>query len=114
MVRSRATATEKSQVATKRRQASEHRNGARQARSDDDSRAVSESLRLLEWPALCRQVAAFASISITARDIQRDGLLIGSSQVFTSLWLYSYTCYYCQYSYHQAHDGSIYFIYKDV
>lgn len=45
------------------------------------TKVAEESLRLLEWPAVCRQVAAFASVSLTASTLVRDGLSIGRSQV---------------------------------
>ena len=40
-----------------------------------------ESLALLEWPALCRQVAAFASTPMAAQWILLSGLPIGRSKV---------------------------------
>lgn len=42
---------------------------------------TSESLRLLEWPALCRQAAAFCEIPLAAQQLLRDGLRLGRSQV---------------------------------
>lgn len=41
-----------------------------------------ESLQVLEWPALCRQVAAFASTPMAARSILLSGLPMGRSKVF--------------------------------
>ena len=40
-----------------------------------------ESLILLEWPALCRQVAAFASTPMAAQRVLLSGLPIGRSRV---------------------------------
>lgn len=42
---------------------------------------VEESYSLLEWPALCRQVAAFASTTMGARRILMSGLPVGRSKV---------------------------------
>ena len=43
-----------------------------------------ESLVLLEWPALCRQVAAFASTPMAAQRILLSGLPIGRCKVLGS------------------------------
>ena len=40
-----------------------------------------ESLQLLDWPALCRQVAAFAATPMAAEQLLQGGLPIGGSQV---------------------------------
>ena len=45
------------------------------------ARVIKESLELLEWPALCSQVAAFASTSLAARHITQQGLALGNSEV---------------------------------
>ena len=45
------------------------------------ARVVEESLELLEWPALCSQVAAFASTSLAARHITHQGLALGNAEV---------------------------------
>ncbi len=40
-----------------------------------------ESLQLLDWPALCAQVAAFASTPLAAEPLLRGRLPVGESQV---------------------------------
>lgn len=54
-------------------------NGTQVASGDKDIQQ--ESLVLLEWPSLCRQVGAFASTLLAARRIMLSGLPIGRSQV---------------------------------
>ena len=41
-----------------------------------------ESMELLEWPSLCKQVAAFAQTSSTAQHIAKNFLAMGKSQVW--------------------------------
>lgn len=40
-----------------------------------------ESLQLLDWPELCRQVASFTATCMAAEGILEEGLPIGDSQV---------------------------------
>lgn len=40
-----------------------------------------ESMQLLDWPALCRQVAAFAATPMAAEMLLQEGLPLGSTQV---------------------------------
>lgn len=59
-------------------------------RSSDGTYAIAaethqESLVLLEWPALCRQVAAFANTSTAAQRIVESGLTMGRSKVTDSV-----------------------------
>lgn len=42
---------------------------------------VEESMELLEWPSLCKQVAAFAQTSSTAQHIAKNFLAMGKSEV---------------------------------
>lgn len=49
--------------------------------AEHSAKVAEESLGLLEWPAVCRQVAAFASVSLTASNIVRNGLTVGRTQV---------------------------------
>ena len=41
-----------------------------------------ESMELLEWPSLCKQVAAFAQTSSTAQHIAKNFLAMGMSEVW--------------------------------
>ncbi len=47
----------------------------------DEQDAISQSLSLLEWPALSRQVACFCSTAISAERFIEDGLPLGQTQV---------------------------------
>lgn len=53
------------------------------APGDFDGResTIQESLVVLEWPALCKQVAAFASTAMAAQRILKSGLPLGQSKV---------------------------------
>lgn len=51
------------------------------------SAAVEESLQLLEWPALCRQVACFAQTPMGAEVAMRCALPVGRSQAESELLL---------------------------
>lgn len=51
-----------------------------QAVSDAVAAAERESLQLLEWPALCRQVACFAQTPMGAEVALRCALPMGRSQ----------------------------------
>ena len=66
------------------RESDKLRNDA-QAESVDSLESVEdtrkESLVLLEWPALCQQVAAFASTPMAAQRILLSGLPFGRSKV---------------------------------
>jgi hypothetical protein len=58
-------------------------NGLHAANPSGREDVQQESMVLLEWPTLCRQVAAFASTPLAARRIMMSGLPIGRSQVLT-------------------------------
>jgi len=47
----------------------------------------SESAELLEWPAVCAQVAAFTSTSAAAEAVLSSGVPLGRSLVHQVLWL---------------------------
>jgi len=57
-----------------------------------DKDVQQESMALLEWPSLCRQVAAFASTPLGARRIMLSGLPIGRSKVRACNLLYLGAC----------------------
>lgn len=47
----------------------------------EEQNAITQSLSLLEWPALSRQVACFCSTAITAERFLEQGLPLGQTQV---------------------------------